>query len=72
MLSIADILKGAAAVGDTVEVRGWVRTRRDAKAGLSFLALHDGSCFDTLQVVATATLANYDNDVLRLTTGCRR
>jgi asparaginyl-tRNA synthetase len=70
MLSIADILKGAAAVGDTVEVRGWVRTRRDAKAGLSFLALHDGSCFDTLQVVAPATLANYDNDVLRLTTGC--
>ncbi len=56
------------AVGDQLTVRGWIRTRRDAKAGLSFLQIHDGSCFDALQVVAPGELDNYD-EVLRLTTG---
>ena len=51
-------------------VQGWIRTRRDSKAGLSFLAVHDGSCFDALQVVAPATLANYADEVLHLTAGC--
>ena len=49
---IADILAGKAAVGERVTVEGWIRTRRDSKAGLSFLAIHDGSCFDALQIVA--------------------
>jgi len=31
------VLGGKAAVGDTVTVQGWVRTRRDSKAGISFL-----------------------------------
>jgi len=57
-------------LGDSVEVRGWVRTRRDSKAGLSFLQVHDGSCFDAVQVVAPGDLANYADDVQRLTTGC--
>jgi asparaginyl-tRNA synthetase len=53
-------------------VEGWVRTRRDSKSGggLSFIAVHDGSCFDPIQVVARASLANYHSDVLRITTGC--
>ena len=67
---IVDILGGRAAVGATVTAQGWIRTRRDSKAGLSFLAVHDGSCFDALQVVAPATLANYANEVLHLTAGC--
>ena len=50
--SVSKIFAGERAVGDTVEIRGWIRTRRDSKAGLSFLAVHDGSCFDALQVVA--------------------
>lgn len=33
-----------------VTVRGWVRTRRDAK-GFSFLELNDGSCLASLQVL---------------------
>jgi asparaginyl-tRNA synthetase len=33
-----------------VTVKGWVRTRRDAK-GFSFLELNDGSCLANLQVV---------------------
>jgi asparaginyl-tRNA synthetase len=57
-------------VGDSVEVRGWIRTRRDSKAGLSFLQVHDGSCFDAVQVVASGDLPNYSDDIQRLTSGC--
>jgi asparaginyl-tRNA synthetase len=67
---IVDILAGRTPVGARATVQGWVRTRRDSKAGLSFVAVHDGSCFDALQVVAPATLANYTADVLHLTAGC--
>jgi asparaginyl-tRNA synthetase len=69
-LKISDALK--APVGTSVTVKGWVRTRRDSKAegGLSFIALHDGTCFDTIQVVATGKLGNYASEVARLTTGC--
>ena len=67
---IASVLAGNEPVGTRVVIEGWVRTRRDSKAGLSFLAVHDGSCFDALQVVAPAELANYQTDVLRITTGC--
>src|SRR5512134_3712752 len=64
------VLSGREAVGSRVTVEGWIRTRRDSKAGLSFLAVHDGSCFEPLQVVAPAELANYQSDVIRITTGC--
>ena len=67
---IADILGGRIPAGSRVTVQGWVRTRRDSKAGLSFVGVHDGSCFDAIQVVAPASLANYDEDILRLTAGC--
>jgi asparaginyl-tRNA synthetase len=67
---VAGILAGTPAVGAGATVRGWIRTRRDSKAGLSFLAVHDGSCFDALQVVAPATLPNYVDEVLHLTAGC--
>jgi len=67
---VVDILAGTPAVGASATVQGWIRTRRDSKAGLSFLAVHDGSCFDALQVVAPATLANYAAEVLHLTAGC--
>lgn len=60
----------AAEVGSAVTLKGWVRTRRDSKAGLSFIQLHDGSCFDPIQVVAKTDLSNYEAEVLHLTTGC--
>ncbi len=60
----------AAPPGGRVAVQGWVRTRRDSKAGMSFVALNDGSCFDSIQIVVPATLANYESEALRLTTGC--
>ena len=69
-LDIAAILKGQVPVGSRVTVRGWVRTRRDSKAGLSFVHLHDGSCFDPIQVVAPAQLPNYESEILKLTSGC--
>ncbi len=67
---IVDILGGAVGVGERVEVKGWVRTRRDSKAGMSFIHVSDGSCLKPLQVVAGGDLANYASEVQKLTTGC--
>jgi asparaginyl-tRNA synthetase len=67
--AIAAILSGQLPLGNRVTVQGWVRTRRDSKAGLSFLGLHDGSCFDGLQAVVPNTLENYQ-EVLQITAGC--
>ena len=68
--SVVDALTGRLSVGSTVSVQGWVRTRRDSKAGLSFVAINDGSGQDNIQIVAPNTLANYDSEILRLTAGC--
>ncbi len=68
--AIASILSGQLAEGEAVEVRGWVRTRRDSKAGLSFINVSDGSCFDALQVVANSDLENYESEIKHLTAGC--
>lgn len=70
IVDVASVLKGEVPTGNSVTVRGWVRTRRDSKAGLSFIHLHDGSCFDPIQVVAPASLANYESEIKRLTSGC--
>ena len=56
--------------GESITLKGWVRTRRDSKAGLSFINLHDGTCQDPIQVVAPNDLPNYDSEVLHLNTGC--
>ena len=70
--SVVGALSGEVPVGSSVVVRGWVRNRRDSSAagGMSFLTVHDGSCFDPIQVVARASLSNYEPEVSRLTTGC--
>ena len=51
-------------------VKGWVRSRRDSKGGFSFISVHDGSCFDPIQVVADNTLENYTSEILQITAGC--
>jgi len=66
----SEILAGQAPLGAEVTVEGWVRTRRDSNAGVSFLAVHDGSCFAPVQVVVPRDLDNYATEVLRLTAGC--
>jgi asparaginyl-tRNA synthetase len=70
VLSCADVLAGRAPSGTPVTVRGWVRTRRDSKAGISFVNVSDGSGFHPVQVVAPSTLPNYAAEVQRLTAGC--
>jgi len=56
--------------GSDVTVMGWVRTRRDSKGGFSFLEINDGSTIKNIQVLAEGTLANYAQEILKLTTGC--
>src|ERR1700704_994713 len=68
--NIRGILGGQAPKDAPVTVKGWVRTRRDSKAGISFVHLSDGSSFHPLQVVVPNTLPNYTGEVLRLTAGC--
>ena len=70
MTSCADVLAGRAPKETPVTLKGWVRTRRDSKAGFSFIHLSDGSSFHPVQVVAPKDLANYDQEVLHLTAGC--
>ena len=64
---VVDILRDQP-VGRPVAISGWLRTRRDS-GGLSFLEVNDGSCLASLQVIADATLANYDGEIRKLATG---
>lgn len=52
---------------DSIQVQGWVRTRRDSK-DFSFIELNDGSSLRNLQIIAKNTLPNYAA-VQRVTTG---
>src|SRR6187549_3682954 len=70
MTSCADVLAGRAPKDAPVTLKGWVRTRRDSKAGFSFIHLSDGSSFHPVQVVAPKDLPNYEKEVLHLTAGC--
>ena len=69
-LSVREILAGRAPQDAPVTVKGWVRTRRDSKAGISFVHLSDGSSFHPVQVVAPNTLPNYAEEIQKLTAGC--
>lgn len=68
--SVADLFGGAVATETEVTIKGWVRTRRTSKAGISFVAIHDGSCFDAIQVVVPDSVSNYEDEVLQIGTGC--
>ncbi|MGB1061280.1 MAG: amino acid--tRNA ligase-related protein, partial [Ketobacter sp.] len=69
-VQVVECLAGKVDLGQHITLKGWVRTRRDSKAGFSFINLHDGSCFDGIQVVADNSLANYEDDILKLGAGC--
>ena len=66
---IAEIF-GSSDLESEVTLMGWVRTRRDSKAGFSFLEINDGSTIKNLQVVVNKGLPNYADEILRLTAGC--
>lgn len=70
VFTIKECLNGTINADEHVTVRGWVKTRRDSKAGLSFISLHDGSCFAPIQIVATDGLANYQDEITKLNAGC--
>jgi asparaginyl-tRNA synthetase len=63
---IAEVLKSGEA-GKTINVKGWVRTRRGSKQ-VNFIALNDGSTIHNLQVVAD--VEKFGEEFLkRVTTG---
>jgi asparaginyl-tRNA synthetase len=57
----------SAAAREHILVKGWVRTRRDAK-GFSFFEVNDGSCLKNLQVIVDAAIPAYEQ-VKTITTG---
>lgn len=63
---IKNVLSSPEAI-NSLTVKGWVRTRRDAK-GFSFLELNDGSCLANLQVVADTTIPGAE-ELPHFTTG---
>lgn len=69
MLKRTKIVKllSADAAQDEILLKGWVRTRRDAK-DFSFIEINDGSCLKNIQVIADSSLSNYD-EVKKLSTG---
>lgn len=56
-------------LGKTVRVQGWVRTKRDSKAGISFIEINDGSCLRNLQVIADHEQSDHRDVLDKLTTG---
>ncbi len=67
--SLKTLFSGEIALETTVQIKGWLRSRRTSKGGFSFLQVHDGSCFDAIQIVADEKLANYPQ-ITELNTGC--
>lgn len=66
--TVQSILTGSTSIDSLVRIEGWLRSVRVSKGGFAFLSVHDGSCFDPIQVVANQDLANYE-EVTKLTTG---
>lgn len=63
---VIDLLRAESPLPEVL-VKGWVRTRRDAK-DFSFIEINDGSCLKNIQVIANNNLKNYE-DVKKLSTG---
>jgi asparaginyl-tRNA synthetase len=62
-------LLGSTVFDVPVTVMGWVRTRRESKAGLAFVEVNDGSCFDNLQLVVALDWAGYSEVIPKLHAG---
>lgn len=55
-------------INNTYTVAGWVRKIR-TQSLFSFVELNDGSCFNSIQIIADKTLENYDL-ITSLSAGC--
>ncbi len=62
--------RNESAIGKNAKLQGWVRTRRDSKAGFSFIEINDGSSQGNIQIVAPGEMDNYQSEVKSLTAGC--
>jgi asparaginyl-tRNA synthetase len=65
---VVQILKSIPA-GTEVDVRGWVRTKRESKQDFAFLEVNDGSCLANVQVVVDATVPDYATLIKQIHTG---
>src|SRR5436305_14780723 len=65
---IVEILKSGQA-GTTVDVRGWVTTKRESKQDFAFLEVNDGSCLANVQVVVDSSLLDYASLMKQIHTG---
>ncbi len=66
---IRDLFKDPAAYTEgEITVTGWVRSIRDSKS-LGFIVLHDGTCFNTLQVVYEASQVNNFEEISHVPVG---
>jgi asparaginyl-tRNA synthetase len=68
-MTVNEARRGDAA-GKIARLQGWIRTRRDSKGGFSFLEINDGSSMANIQVIAEATLGNYESEIKHLSAGC--
>jgi len=67
-VKVVAALKGSL-VGQELDVRGWVRTRRESKQGFAFVELNDGSCLANLQIIVDQSVPGYQDFIRQLTTG---
>ena len=65
-ISVKHLLNSESAK-ESVELSGWVRTKRDSKA-FSFIELNDGSCLQGIQVIIDAGIPGSE-EVGKMTTG---
>lgn len=65
---VVQILKTVAA-GTEVDVRGWVRTKRESKQDFAFLEVNDGSCLANVQIVVDSSIPDYSTLIKQITTG---
>jgi asparaginyl-tRNA synthetase len=61
--------RGVEFIDRVVQLSGWVRTRRDSKAGFSFVELNDGTSLGNIQVIVSQSLSNYDSTIKLVTPG---
>lgn len=54
--------------GDNVTVRGWIRSKREAKE-FAFVDINDGSCMANIQVVINQEVPDYANILKQINTG---
>ncbi|ATW01651.1 asparagine--tRNA ligase [Candidatus Legionella polyplacis] len=68
--TIKDCFNKKNKINKIIKINGWIKTKRDSQKKLSFIDLNDGSCIQSIQIVASNNLQNYEKEILKLTTGC--